>query len=79
MNITVKLHGLLRPYHPGPNRSIPMLVEVSEGASPRDVIKQLALPAELARMVVVNDTQATLDTALVEGDRLAFFTVIVGG
>ncbi len=79
MLVSVKLNGLLRPYHPGPNRSLPLAVELAAGATPADIIETLALPAALARMIFVNDIQAALDTPLQEADQVGFFTIIVGG
>ena len=79
MQVSVKLHGLLRPHHPGPNRSSPLLVEMPASATPRDIARTLNLPEALARMVFINDVQATLDDPLKDGDRLGFFSVVVGG
>jgi sulfur-carrier protein len=79
MRVEVKLHGLLRPHHPGPNRSTPLPVELAEHATPRDVVQALQLPENLARMVFVNERQASLDAPLADGDRVALFTVVVGG
>jgi molybdopterin converting factor small subunit len=79
MRIEVKLYGLLRPHHPGPNRSAPIVLELPEGATPQTVMAQLSLPPQLARLASVNEHQTTLDTPLNEGDRLAFFSSLVGG
>lgn len=79
MRVDVKLHGLLRPHHPGPNRSTPLSVELADGATARDAVRALSLPADLARMVFVNDQQSSLDAPLADGDRVALFTVVVGG
>jgi molybdopterin converting factor small subunit len=79
MKVEVKLYGLLRPYHSGPNRSVPLNVEVKEDATPLDVVEALKLPISLARLVFVNDRQAKLDEALEDGDRLSFFSSVVGG
>jgi sulfur carrier protein ThiS len=79
MRVNVKLYGLLRPYHPGPNRSALLPVDVADGATSHDVIASLKLPPQLARLVFINDRQAKLDDRLREGDRLAFFSSLVGG
>ena len=79
MQVSVKLHGVLRPHHPGPNRSVPLPVDMSTSATPRDVARTLHLPEALARMVFINDVQATLDDPLQDGDRIGFFSVVVGG
>jgi hypothetical protein len=79
MKVEVKLYGLLRPYHSGPNRSVPLNVEVKEDATPLDVVEALKLPTGLARLVFVNDRQAKMSDVLSEGDRLSFFSSVVGG
>lgn len=79
MQVTVKLNGLLRPYHPGPNRSMPLTVAIETGDTPTSVAAGLKLPADLVRMVFVNEQQSALDRPLNDGDHLAFFTVLVGG
>ena len=79
MRVRVKLHGLLRPYHPGPNRSSLLDVELADGATPADAIAALELPRDLARLVFVNDVQATLTQPLRDGDSIGFFSVVVGG
>lgn len=79
MRVTVKLHGLLRPYHPGPNRSAVLELELTGPATPADAIAALKLPAELARLIFVNDVQATRSQTLSEGDHIGLFSVVVGG
>lgn len=79
MKVEVKLYGLLRPYHSGPNRSVPLNVEVKENATPLDVVETLKLPVGLARLVFVNDQQAKMSDVLSDGDRLSFFSSVVGG
>lgn len=79
MRVTVKLHGLLRPYHPGPNRSSVLELDLAESATAADAIATLRLPAELARLIFVNDVQATRTQKLSEGDQIGLFSVVVGG
>lgn len=79
MHIEVKLYGLLRPHHPGPNRAAPIALEVSEDVTPQSVMEQLSLPPQLARLATINEHQTAFDTPLKEGDRLAFFSSLVGG
>lgn len=79
MRIEVKLYGLLRPHHPGPNRSDPIALDVSEDATPHSVMTLMNLPPQLARLTTINESQTAFDTPLKEGDRLAFFSSLVGG
>lgn len=79
IQVHVKLFGLLRPHHPGPNRSQPLTVTVPAPATARQVAEALNLPPKLARLVFINNEQAKLDDPVQTGDRLNFFTGTVGG
>jgi molybdopterin converting factor small subunit len=79
IEVHVKLFGLLRPHHPGPNRSQALAVTVPSGTTARGVAEALALPLALTRVVFINEQQASLDDPLQAGDQLKFFTSVVGG
>jgi molybdopterin converting factor small subunit len=79
MKVFVKLYALLRKHHPGPNRSIPLEVELPDGATVVDLIPALDLPADLVRSAFVNNQAARLDTALKDGDQVGLFPPVVGG
>jgi len=79
MKVYVKLYALLRKHHPGPNRSIPLEVELPDGAIVSDLIPTLHLPTELVRSPFVNNAAAKLDTVLKDGDQVALFPPVVGG
>ena len=79
MKVFVKLYALLRKHHPGPNRSIPLEVELPDGATVVDLVPALDLPTELVRSAFVNNQAARLDTALNDGDQVGLFPPVVGG
>ena len=79
MNISVKLYGLLRPHHPGPNRSLPLPLVIADGATVSDVINSMKLPPEMERMAAVNGEQTELDTVLHEGDQVMLMSILIGG
>ncbi len=79
MKVYVKLYALLRKHHPGPNRSIPLEVELPEGALAIDLAPVLNLPAELLRSVFINNAAASPDTTLHDGDQVGLFPPVVGG
>ncbi len=79
MVVHVKLYALLRPHHPGPNRSLPLAVELPEGAPASALIPALGLPEPLVRNVFVNNAIAKLDTVLNDGEQVALFPPVVGG
>ncbi len=79
MKVYVKLFATLRPYHPGPNRSEPLVVELPKGATAGDLVPALELPSKLVRHAFINNQQKTLDTLLAEGDKVNLFPPVVGG
>jgi len=79
VKIYVKLFALLRQHHPGPNRSEPIVVELSEGATAADLVPVLNLPDKLVRHAFINNQQKTLDTALADGDTVNLFPPVAGG
>lgn len=79
MQVTVKLHAILRRYRPAgiPEEGIP--VEIPDGGTPREVAAALGIPLELIHAVFVNEAQAGLDTPLRPGDLVRLFPPVVGG
>jgi molybdopterin converting factor small subunit len=83
LRVFVKLYAALRKHHPGPNRAVPLEVDLPGGATVADLAQHLAgalgAPAELVRSAFVNNQAARLDTVLVEGDQVGLFPPVVGG
>ena len=79
MKVYVKLFALLRQHHPGPNRSIPLEVELPAGARAADLVPALHLPAQLVRNAFINNQTADLSTVLQDGDQINLFPPVVGG
>ena len=80
MKVYVKLYALLRKHHPGPNRSVPMEVELPAGATVADLSPALNLPPDLVRSAFINnEAAAPLTTALKDGDQVGLFPPVVGG
>jgi sulfur carrier protein ThiS len=79
LNVRVKLYGLCRPYHPGPNRAVPHPVELADDAGIQELIAALNIPPNLAQVAFVNGERAMLDAKLNDGDEVLFFSSLVGG
>ena len=79
MLVHVKLYAQLRAYHPGPNRSQPLPVELPDGATARGLAAQLQLPAALVRSAFVNGEQRDLDAPLRDGEQVSLLSPVVGG
>jgi molybdopterin converting factor small subunit len=79
VKVYVKLYALFRKHHPGPNRSIPLEVELPEGAIVADLVPALHLPAELVRSVFVNNEARDVKAVLHDGDQVGLFPPVAGG
>ena len=79
MKVYVKLYALLRKHHPGPNRSVPLELDLPAGALVADLIPVLNLPDKLVRSAFVNNESRGLGEALNDGDHVGLFPPVVGG
>lgn len=79
MKVYVKLYALLRKYHPGPDRSVPLEVDLAPTATVADLVPLLKLPEKLVRSAFVNNEAVELDAQLKAGDQIGLFPPVVGG
>jgi sulfur carrier protein ThiS len=79
LNVQVKLYGLLRRYHPGPNPGAPLDIELPEGASVADAATTLNLPENWLHAAALNGVACEFDAPLREGDRVSLFPPAAGG
>ena len=83
MRVSVKLYALLRQHHPGPNRSVPLEVDLPAGATVQALAARLGdtlgLPVAIVKSAFVNNQAATLATVLNDGDHIGLFPPVVGG
>ncbi len=73
MRITVKLHASLRPYGRSDSGCGLFPLETTEKATVREVIRELGIPPEKVRMILVNGRGVDSDSILSNGDRIALF------
>ena len=73
MQITVKLHASLRPYGRSDSNDSLFPLEITEKATVREVIRELGIPSEKVKMVILNGRGANVDRVLNDGDRVALF------
>ena len=80
MTVLVKLYATLRQFAP-PDNELGEFFEVEfNGTTISDLIEQLGLTQEQARIVFVNDSQTSdLSSTLVNGDRIVMFPPVGGG
>jgi molybdopterin converting factor small subunit len=83
VRVSVKLYALLRKHHPGPNRSVPLEVELPSGATVQDLANHLGetigIPVAIVKSVFVNNQAGSLATVLNDGDQVGLFPPVVGG
>ncbi len=80
MQVKVKLFASLRKYLPEGAAGSQATLELPEGATVRDVLKQLQVPEEMARIVMIDGEHCPqLDQPLSEGQTLSIFPPMAGG
>jgi sulfur-carrier protein len=77
MKVKVELQAYLEQYSPNGNDLFDY--EVPEGASVHDLVVKLGMPAELASIIIVGNTNADPSHALNEGDRVTLIPPLAGG
>jgi len=73
MQLTVKLHASLRPYERSSSNGGLFPLETREKATVREVIRELGIPPEKVRMILLNGKGADSNSILSNGDRIALF------
>ena len=73
MRVTVKLHASLRPYARSDSNAGLFPLETTQKATVREVIRELGIPPEKVKMVILNGRGANVDRVLNDGDRVALF------
>ena len=73
MQVTVKLHASLRPYGRGDSKDGLFPLETVEKATVREVIRELGIPPEKVKMILLNGRGVDFDSILFNGDRIALF------
>jgi sulfur carrier protein ThiS len=73
MKIRVRAIGLIKRF--AEDRE----VEIEAGSTPRKLIADLRIPAELKMVSFVNGTRMELDQELHDGDEVKLVTLLTGG
>ena len=79
MRIEVKLFATLARYLPKDADAGSTHLNVAEGSSVGDVVDALGIPADLSRIILVNDQDADESRRLAEGDVVTLFPPLAGG
>jgi molybdopterin synthase sulfur carrier subunit len=79
MRIEVALYAGLTQYLPSGTRNQRAILEVRNGATVREVMKQLGMPPDIRGIPVLGGKRAAADAVLKEGETLAIFPPLGGG
>ncbi|MBI4519032.1 MAG: MoaD/ThiS family protein [Deltaproteobacteria bacterium] len=79
MCITVKLHATLKKHLPAQATGDAVVIEVAEGATVADVIRQLGIPPRHAGMTVSGDELLDPAAVLKDGQEINLFPPLAGG
>ncbi|MFH1152320.1 MAG: MoaD/ThiS family protein [Pseudomonadota bacterium] len=75
IDITIKLFANLVTYLPRSGETYP----VRNGVSVGELIAELGIPADQAKLIFVNGRKQELDYILAQGDRVGIFPPVGGG
>jgi len=83
MKVTVKLYALLGGYLPDGATDNQAVLELAEGATPRDVMAKLNVPPESCHLILINGhfvpPSERESRRLDDGDVLAMWPPVAGG
>jgi len=79
MQVTIRLHGTLRKYLPKGSAGNVSVVDVPEGSRISDLLAQLGMPAEHAKMLVSGDEHLEGSAVLHDGQEVNVFPPLAGG
>jgi len=79
VRVEVRLFATLARYLPKSTETGSAYLDVAEGRSVGDVADALGIPADLSRIILVNDQDADENRRLVEGDVVTLFPPLAGG
>ena len=79
IEIEVRLFGELRTYIEGLEIGESHTLRCEEGSTVKDILSQLGIPVDDAKIILVNGRAKKVDDSLHQSDRLTLFPAIVGG
>jgi molybdopterin synthase sulfur carrier subunit len=79
MRVQIKLFATLRRFAENATSGSPFEVELAEKATLKDLLDQLKIPVEEAKITFVNGIIQELDYEIKSGDEIGIFPPIGGG
>lgn len=75
----MKLYGTLRSRVQEYDVQKGLEIEINEGSSYKDIVMQLHLPLDEARLIIVNGISKQIDNIAVTGEEINLFLPLGGG
>lgn len=79
MEIEIQLFASLRKHLPDTDGIAAVQMEVPDHSTVGQVLDQLNVPREAAKLIFVNNLRAQLEKPLATGDRVGVFPPVAGG
>ena len=79
MKVEINLYATLSKYLSDKSKQRPAILDITDGARVRDIVKALNIPAESVKLVFINGVHGNMNDVLKDGDRLGMFPPIGGG
>ena len=80
MRIEIRLLTQMKRYLPDPELAGDIRpIDIKPNAAVKDVFKDLGIPLDTPKVIMLNDRQGTLEDVLKAGDRVTVFPPVGGG
>ena len=79
MKVEINLYATLARYLPDKVRQSDRMMELSDGTTVGELLQQLQIPSEKAKLIFLDGVHADADAVLKEGNRVGIFPPVGGG
>ena len=79
MNIEVRLYATFRDFLPPGSSNFGMMKSLDKETTIAELAKEIGLPEDVPKIVIVNGSHAELDRVLEDGDVVSLFPPLAGG
>lgn len=79
MKVEIALYATLSQYLPPGAENRKAVIDVSDGATAREIMTRLGIPQDYPNILLVNGKQAHSHAVLKDGETLAIFPPLAGG
>jgi molybdopterin converting factor small subunit len=79
MNIEVRLYATFRDFLPPGTSGFGMMKSLDKEITIAELAKEIGLPEDAPKIVIVNGSHAELDRVLKDGDVVSLFPPLAGG